>query len=293
MKTRARNDNPVDSTLKDGERTARKIAFSDYVEDLARLGYAARGLIYFVMGLLAFQVLIGAQGAPADQQGAIAYIGRLTFGRFLLALVVIGLIGYSLWGVIRAVFDPLHKGNDMKGLATRAGYLFSAVSYAALVIPTYAFITGGARAAHQGAQTAQTQHTTATLLSHSWGPWVVGIIGIAGVLGGLYQVFQAFQNDFERYYRPWGLNPEQARWVDRMGRFGTGARGVVFGLVGLFLVQAALHADPSRAQGIDGALLSLLRQPYGPWLLGIVAIGLIAFGVYSFLGAVWFRMQKA
>jgi len=77
-----------------------------------------------------------------------------------------------------------------------------------------------------------------------------------------------------------------------MGRFGTVARGVVFVLIGIFVVLSAYHSDPSRAQGMDGALMALLREPYGPWLSGVVAIGLLAFGLYSLMNALWFRFKK-
>jgi hypothetical protein len=109
---------------------------------------------------------------------------------------------------------------------------------------------------------------------------------------GLFQVNQGIQPQFNRQFTPYALSARQRTWIDRVGRFGMAARGLVFMLIGLFLFLAAYHHDPSRAQGIDGVLTSLLQQPYGIWLLGIVALGLIAFGVYSALSGVWLRLKR-
>ena len=292
MATETDIEDPIEAVVQDGGEVARIAAFNPLTETLARLGFAARGLIYLTMGLAAIQVAVGARGAPADQQGAIAAIGLQPAGRVILALIIIGLVGYSLWGVIRAVFDPLHRGKDLKGLASRAGYLFSAASYAALVPPAYAFIVGGARAARNGAQTVKSQKLAASLLVQPWGRWVVGGIGLAGIAVGLWQVYLALRGKFKQQYHPKDLDARQALWLNRIARFGSGSRGVVFAMVGLFLFLAAYNFNAHQAIGIDGALMVLARQPYGPWLLGVVAVGLIAFGIYSALGALWFRLPK-
>ena len=271
------------------ERAAKKAAFSPLMEALARVGYGVRGLIYITMGLLAVSVTLGKGGAPADQQGAIAAIGRQPAGMFFLWLVLIGLVSYSLWGVIRAVLDPLHKGRDLKGLLARAGYLFSAVSYALLILPTYASITGAGRPAQNG---AQSQQSLASIMSTPWGRWAIGLVGLAVIAVGLYQIFQGFNNSFDKQFQTYALKAEEMKLVKQLGRFGTATRGFIFVLVGGSLFLAAYHFAPNKPVGIDAALASLLRQPYGIWLLGIVAVGLIAFGIYSMLSAAWFRLKR-
>ena len=178
-----------------------------------------------------------------------------------------------LWGVIRAVFDPLHKGTDPKGIVERVGYAVSGLSYMLLAFATYGLITGGASAARNGAQAAQTQQTTASILSKSWGPWVVGIAAVIVIGVGLSQIFQGLRRDFERQFQPYALSSSQRKWIDRLGRFGTAARGVVFTLVGMFLFLAAYHHDPSQAKGIDGVLAALLHQPYGAVAAGRRRVG--------------------
>ena len=206
--------------------------------------------------------------------------------------ILIGLIGYSLWGVIRAWLDPLRKGRDAKGIIQRVGYGISGVFYALLAITTYGIITGRQLISQSTSQTAQTQQTTASILSKSWGPWAVGIMAVLVIGFGLSQIVMGVRRDFERVYQSYTLSTSQRKWIDRLGRFGTAARGVVFLLVGLFLLSAAYHHDPQQAQGIEGVLTDLVQRPYGPWLLGIVALGLVSFGIYSIMCGIWLRAKR-
>jgi hypothetical protein len=271
------------------KRAGQKTAFSPLMEALARLGYGVRGLIYITMGLLALGVALGKSGASTDQQGAIATIGRQPAGMFLLWVVLIGLVCYSLWGVVRAVLDPLHKGHDPKGLLWRGGYLFSAASYAILIVPTYDLISGAGRTAQNGAQSQQTMES---IMSKPWGPWAVGLIGLVVVAVGLQQIYQGFKASFDQQFQTYAMTAQEVKWAKQLGRFGTMARGIVFVLVGGLISLAAYHSDPSQPVGIDAALKTLKDQPYGIWLLGIVALGLMAFGVYSMLSAAWFRLKR-
>ncbi len=271
---------------------AHDTVMSPLFERLMRLGFAVRGLIYGFIGVLAFRVAMGGNGFLTDPQGAIMAMGTTPIGSMLLYAILVGLIGYSLWGIVRAVFDPLHKGNDLKGTVIRIGYLVSAISYGFLAAVTYGLITGTATVARNGSQTAQTQQTAASLFRTSWGPWVIALVGLILIGDGLFQISEAMGNKFDRQFRPYVLNAEQRLWIHRLGRFGTAARGLVFGLIGLFLFLAAYRHDPSEARGFDGVLAALLHQPYGPWLLALVALGLVAFGIYSAMSGLWLRFRR-
>ncbi len=275
-----------------GERFVQSPTISPVIEGLMRLGYVVRGLVYGVIGVLALQVAMGVGGSLDDPQGAIATMGQTTFGKVVLYGILIGLIGYALWGLIRAVFDPLQKGHDTKGLIQRAGYLVSGISYGVLALATYGLIMGTASAAHNGQQAATTQKTAATILSQPWGVIAVAIAGLAVIASGLFQISQSVHPDFEQQFQPFALTDYRRTWVIQSGRFGTAARGVVFTLIGLFLFLAAYRHDPKQAQGIDGVLAILLRQPAGPWLLGLVAVGLIAFGIYSVVTGIVLRIRR-
>ncbi len=258
-----------------------------WVERLVRLGYVMRGILYIVIGLIAVQVVLGTRNVPADTTGAIQEIGRQPFGQFLLILMTLGLAGYSLWGFIRAIWDPLHKGSDTNGMLQRLGFLWSGFSYGILVLPTVQFLQG--RGAPRG-QTAQTQDLTARLLHSPFGVWIVGLIGLIAVIAGVEQIYFAYQEKFREDLKKSGISAEDKKWAFRFAKLGYAARGVVFALIGVFLIQAARTFDPNKAQGIDGALLALTRTPYGPLVLGIIAVGFICFGLFSVFAARWARV---
>jgi hypothetical protein len=285
----ARNKpNSIRGYAENGTRTARNAAINPVVETFTRFGYGARGLIYIIMGLLAVEVALGKGGALASPMGAIAAIGKQPAGVILLWVVLLGIISYTLWGIVRAVFDPLGKGHDMKGIFARLGFLVSAFGYAVLILPTYGYITG----ASQTASGSSTQKFISSVMAMPWGRYAVGILGLAALAGGLYQIYLGLNADFDRQFQTYALSAKEVKLVTDIGRFGTIARGVVFALVGVLITLAAYHANPKQPTGMDSALATLLHQPYGIWLLAVIAVGLIAFGFYSMLSALWFRLKR-
>lgn len=277
------NSSVIKSNVK---RATRKVEYSPLMEGLTRLGFGARGLIYIIMGLLALQLVLGKGGKLASPQEAIATIGKNPAGTILLWIVLVGLISYSLWGLVRALLDPLHKGHDLKGMIARFGFLVSAFGYAILVMPTYGYITGGLQA------TSGSQKYIPSIMAMPWGRWIVGILGLATMVGGFYQIYQGVKANFDRQFQIYAMTPKQAKLAIDVARFGTVSRGVVFALVGGLIGLAAYQANPNQPIGMDAALAVLLKLPYGIWLLGIIAIGLIAFGIYSMLSALWFRLKR-
>jgi hypothetical protein len=271
------------------KRAGKKAAFSPAMELLERVGYGVRGLIYIMMGILALSFTLGKGGAPVDPKGAIAAIGKSPAGLVLLWVVLLGVISYSLWGVIRALFDPLHKGSDAKGLIARAGFLFSAAGYALLVPSTFSLVTGSGSSSQGG---ASTQQSMASIMAMPWGRYLIGAIGLAVIVDGLYQMYAGFKNSFDRQFQPYAMNAQEVKIATQLGRFGTAARGFVFGVVGVLVCTAAFQSNSNQPVGFDAALTALMHQPYGIVLLGIVAVGLMAFGIYSMLSAVWFRTRR-
>jgi hypothetical protein len=278
----------VDAAKGKVKQEASEVTHNRWVEGLARFGYVVRGLLYIVVGILAVQVALGMGGEATDKRGAIEVIGAQPFGKFLLVIMLVGLIGYSLWGLIRAFLDPLKRGTDPKGLAQRVGYVVSAFAYGSLIAPTFAYIQGGG----QGGSSQGSQDITAKLLSVPFGQWLVAILGVVGMIGGLGQMWMAVTADFEKDLKTGEMSANEVKWAVRVGRLGSAARGVVFTMLGFFILQAALRYDPKQAQGLDGALRTIAQQPYGPWLLAIVALGLVSFGIYSVLCARWIQITK-
>lgn len=259
-----------------------------WVERLARLGYLAKGIVYAIVGVLAVQAAFSAGGQTTDTKGALGAIAAQPFGKFLLALLTVGLIGYVVWRFVQAVQDPEHKGDDAKGWATRLGYAVSGLIYASLAFTAIGLIRGSGGGGGGNSE----QDWTARLLAQPFGQWLVGLVG-AFVIGlGFYQLYQAYKAKFRKQMKLQEMSPTEETWATRIGRFGLGARGVVFCIIGFFLLQAARQSDASQVRGLDGALQSLAQQPYGPWLLGIVALGLVAYGIHMAVQARYIRIPS-
>jgi hypothetical protein len=176
----------------------------------------------------------------------------------------------------------------MKGLIARGGFLASAFGYAILIMPTYGYVMGTSLASSG----SQTQKMITSIMAMPWGRWAIGIIGLVALAAGLYQIYLGFKAGFERQFQTYALTPKEVKLVTDIGRFGTVARGVVLAVVGGLISFGAYRANPSQPIGMDTALATLLHQPYGIWLLGVVAVGLVAFGFYSMLSALWFRSKR-
>ncbi len=286
--TRNQPQSPTDQIKSEGKRAATKAAYSPLMDALARLGYAVRGVMYVVIGAISLQAALGKTNSPADQISAIAAIGRLPEGRILLWVMVIGLAAYALWGIVRAVFDPFHKGSDRSGLMARAGYIISAVTYAFLALTAYGLLHGTSGTT----STASTIRFVTQLMQMPAGRYLVFAIGIGTLIGGFYQIYAGITENFEQRFKPYALSGDQLKTAREMGKIGTAVRGIVIAIIGVFLVLAATSADPARARGFDGALRFLGQQPGGVYVLAIVAAGLIFLGIYSLMAAAWFRLRR-
>lgn len=247
-----------------------------WVERLARFGYLAKGIVYAIVGILAVQAALGTGGQTTDAKGALGAIAAQPFGKFLLVLLVIGLIGYVVWCFIQTIKDPEHKGNDPQSLARRLGSAISGLIYAGLAFSAIRLVIGSGGGSSSNSQ----QDWTARLLSQPFGQWLVGLIGAFIIGFGFYQLYRAYKAKFRKEMKLREMSPTEETWATRIGRFGEAARGIVFAIIGFFLLQAARQSDPNQARGLDGALQALAQQPYGPWLLGIVALGLVAYGIH-------------
>lgn len=252
----------------------------DVLEKLARAGYVTKGIVYAIVGVLAVQVAAGSGGKLEGSSGAIYAIARQPFGRTLLVLTTIGLASYVVWRLIQAIWDVERKGSDARGIVKRLGYAASGVIHGALALMAGRLAFGQ----HAGARNPE-QQWTARLMEQPAGPVLVALAG-AIVLGiGLYQFYRVYRQDFMKSYDLHRMSQSERRFARRAGQWGLSARGVTFSLIGWFLIQAAIQHDPGEARGLGAALAMLRAQPYGPWLLGLVALGLVAFGAYCFTNA--------
>jgi hypothetical protein len=269
------------------ENKARKAADNPWVERLARLGYAAKGVVYATVGILALQAALGRGGAATGTQGALQTIASQPLGTFLLAIVGVGLLGYALWRFVEATVDPRNHGSDAQGIAQRLGYAIRGALYVGLALSAFRIISGGG-----GGNGNATEDWTARVLAWPFGTWLVGLAGLVIIGAGLYEMYRAYSEEFRDELKMGEMSHTEREWTMRLGKVGLVARGVVFALTGLFLIQAVIRYDAAQAGGLDQALQTLAQQPYGPWLLGIAALGLIAYSLFMFIEARYLRLDS-
>jgi hypothetical protein len=254
---------------------------------MARLGYAARGFVYIIVGWLAFQAAQGSGSPNVDTHTALAAIIAQPFGRFLLGIVAVGLIGYGIWRMVEAIIDPENTGSDTKGILTRAGYVISALTYAGLAAIAVRMIMGTGSA---GSTNQAPKDWTAHFLAQPFGHWLVVLAGLLVIALGIYSLYTAYEVRFEKRFKTNEMGAQMRRWALELGRVGYASRAVVYVIIGMFLVQAAMTYNPQRAGGLGDALAALAQGPYGTVILAVVALGLLALGIYSLVLARYRRI---
>jgi hypothetical protein len=264
--------------VRHAQQGAEDIARSRGFEWLARAGFVSRGLIYGIIGILAIKLALGAGGKATNQQGALKAIAQQPFGEFLLILVAIGLAGYALWRLTHALLG--HGPEESDSTFDRLAAFGSGVVYAIFCAVAVEILLGSG-----GSSSQNTHKTTAGVLGWPGGTWIVGIFGAVLIGSGLYQGYRGLTRDFLKDSKTEQMSPKVRQVIEWLGTFGHLARMVVFCLVGVFLIKAAVDFNPKKAIGLDGALAKLAHNSYGPFVLGIVAAGLIAFGAYSLTDA--------
>jgi hypothetical protein len=266
------------------ERTVRE--YGSWVVALGRFGYVAKGVVYLVVGGLAARAAWGDGGGTTDSRGALSQIVQAPLGSLALALMALGFVGYAAWRLVQALLDTERKGSDARGLLTRGTYLVVGAVYLGLALSAVRLLLGSGG----GSGEDSTRDWTAWLLGQPLGPWLVGLAGLVTLGVGVSHAYIGLSARFRQQLKLEEMGGDVGRWVTLLGRVGFTARAVVFCLLGLFLLSAAWYAEPGQARGLAGALDALSQQPAGPWLLGAVALGLFAYGVFALAEARFGRM---
>ena len=247
---------------------------------LARVGYAAKALLYTVVGVLALQSALGSGGRITGSRGALTTLVRHRFGALILVVIAAGLFGYAAWRIIQAILDPEHRGTTAKGLAVRASFAARGIVHAALGLQAVRLAIGAAPGRGQAVE-----KWTGRLLDAPFGRWLVVGAGLAVGGYGVYQLYRAWAAKLSRQLDLASLSKEAGAWVVHVCRCGIGARGVVFGICGWYLVRAGIAHDATAAADTGEALGVIAHQRFGDVLLAIVAVGLIAYGAYEVVQA--------
>jgi hypothetical protein len=258
---------------------ATRAARSPWVGLVGRLGYAARGTLYAIVGLLAIGVPLGVRNRTPDKEGAFRILAEQPLGGLLLSLLALGLAGYGVWRLSQGIFARRREGGGKPGVAMRIGYVALGAFYLAVAGVAFALVLG------VGVSTGNEKQETASAFDLPFGRYAVGLVGVGLIVAGLVNLYRSLTQRFREYLREEQLGKQAKDWMIAVGVAGHLARAVVFSLVGGFLLKAAIEYDPREAVGLDGALGKVAQQPYGGVLLGAVAAGLLAYALFSFVMA--------
>jgi Domain of Unknown Function (DUF1206) len=249
---------------------------------LSRAGFVARALIYGIIGLLAFDLVIGHGGKITNQQGVLRTVEQRSFGHLLLALLAVGLGGYAIWRLFRAFLGHGHEGAD-SGLE-RVGAFGSGIVYALMCVVAIQILTG------PGTSGGNAKKTASDVFGWPAGRWLVGAAGLVLAGVAIYQFIRGIRQKFLDDSKTEQMPEVVKTWFTIFGTVGHVARAVVFGMVAVFLLEASYHQKANEAIGLDGALAKLYNGAYGSWLLGAVAAGLIVFACFSLVEAGYRRI---
>ena len=279
----------VEAVVRRAKRKARRAGDSDWLDRAARVGFAARGLLYLTVAVLAAGIALGRGGQTADKPGAVRALADTPIGVFLLVVLVVGLTGLGLWHGTEALWGRRDERNDAKRSGKRALSAAKTVLYLVLAA-TAASVLMSRDEAPTGNGATRESLWTARVLELPAGRLLVGLAGAAVVGIGGWLVVRGLRWKFEKHLDTRAM-PAWLCGATRVGGvLGHVARGVVAGLAGLLLVKAALDFNPQEAKGVDGTLRTIAEQPYGRLLLLLAAAGLAAFGLFSMVEARYRRL---
>ncbi|MGF1537726.1 MAG: DUF1206 domain-containing protein [Elainellaceae cyanobacterium] len=266
---------------------------AQWIEALARFGYAAKGVIYTLVGILAVQAAFNWGGKVTGSKGAFQTIASQPFGKILLFLVAVGLVGYVIWRFVAAIYDPENDDDGAKNIARRISYAISGLIYGSLAFAAFRIVfSGGSSSGGSGSGgSSGGSQQTATLLSQPFGRWLVGLVAAGAVAYGFYCIYKGIKTKFRKKLKLAEMSQAEETWATRIGRFGLISKGVVSVIIGYFFAQAARSSDASQARTTAGALQAIQQQPFGAVLMGIIALGLLAYGIHLMVQARYRRIS--
>ena len=242
------------------------------INKIQTLGLAAKGFVYTIIGALTAMAAFDMGGTAAGRSGVIDFLQQQPFGNFILYVLAVGILAYALWRLYTAIADPKSKGSDKSGTAKRIGYFFSGLIYLLFSITIFMSASGG------GSGGDSKQHYAAQLMDKGYGPFLIVIIGLILIGVGIYQIHKGYSGKYLKELNTgYGTGREL---VKKCGKFGFMARGVIFAIIGYFVARAGITENAQIIKGTQGAFQFLQQQSYGTLLMGIIAIGLLGYGIF-------------
>jgi Domain of Unknown Function (DUF1206) len=250
------------------------------MEAIARVGLVGQGVSFILVSVLAIQVALGEGGAATDRQGALRKIAQDDFGRFLVILIAIGFAAYTLWRLAEIILGhEVEEDNARAKWSKRAVAFGKGAIYGALTAAAVSILLG------EGGGGDEEREATEGILGWPAGRWIVGAIAACFAAAALWQVYRAFSEKYEESLKTGQMSDTELRWTERIAFVGLMSRAVVFALIAWFFYNAAEEFNAREAEGLDGALRKLAHESHGPWLLGLVAAGLFAWGLFCLIQA--------
>ena len=248
---------------------------SSHKKTFARLGMAAKGAVYCIIGILTAMAAFGQGGQKAGSTGALEYLTKQSFGQILLILMGLGLLGYVFWRFYQTFANPKKLDDDFKGYAMRVAYFISGVLYGGLAF--YAF-----KLAFSGGSSGGSS-LTSKLLSGSNGDTIALIIGIGIAIKAIYDLYRAYSGKYREEIEETGMDHKEQKLLINSGRFGHTSRGIVLGLMAFLTIRSGLNSSSNVSTQTDA--FTYIQNEFGSIALGIVAIGLVGYGIYMFIKA--------
>ncbi|GAM12268.1 DUF1206 domain-containing protein [Mesobacillus selenatarsenatis] len=250
-----------------------------WMRRFARFGYIAKGIVFGMVGVLAALAAFGPRGETTGTSGALQSISEMPLGEVALWIIGIGLIGYILWDFIKAIKDPENEGTDAKGLIKRTGYFISGLIYSNLAFGAIKLASNTGSAGGDNSE----KTISAKLMEQPFGVWLVGLVGAIIIGYGVYELYSGIKEKFMSKFKTYEMNDKERKIARLSGKIGLISRGIVLSMVGFFFIRTAYTHNPNESKGLGGALTELANQPFGQFLLAIVAVGLILYGIYQII----------
>ena len=262
------------------------MTYNDRMTLLARVGFAARGLVYLLIGWFALDLALHG-GRPVDNQGALGTLAQAPLGHVLLGICAFGFAGYSVWRMTEAIFDPENRSRDLKGRFERAGYALSGIAHIVLAVAAARLALRQSSGADRSPSDQSAQSWSAWILDQPGGVYLLILVGIVLLLAAGAQALKAYKGRFDEL----GGDTPAPQYVHWIGRTGYAARALVFVIIGWFIITAAINHDAEQAGGLGEALEHLRSQDSGALILIAVACGLGLFGLFSIIEARYRHIQ--
>ena len=245
-------------------------------KNFARFGMAAKGAVYCLIGVLTAMAAFGQGGQKSGSKGALQYLAQQSYGQVLLVIMGIGLLGYVFWRMYQVFYNPGEFEDNLKGYGKRIGYFISGLIYGGLAYYSFKLAFGSSSSGGSGGMMGG-------IMSGSNGDTIAIIIGIGMAIKAIYDLYRAYSGKFREEVEEAGMDQKEQKLLINAGKFGHTARGIVLGLMAYLTLKSGLSSGSNVKTQTDA--FSYIQAEFGSIALGIVAIGLVGYGVYMLIKA--------